>query len=112
VVFDRIEPAYERYVAAPRPSTMEMWTLRHRTRQIARGKTLRIILPEEALVRWTADDWRTHGDVDAQPSGLPSISFVDLPTSQLPAGAVVEFAIYWRGSQQWNAGNSRVEVVG
>ena len=36
VVFDRIEPAYQRYVAAPVLSRYEIWSFRHQTRQIAR----------------------------------------------------------------------------
>jgi glucoamylase len=112
VVFDRIEPAYLRYVSAPRPSTIEIWTLRHRTRRMARGKTLRVLLQHDGVVRWTADHWRTFSDSDANVSGLPSIWFVDLPTSALPAGAAVEFTIFWRASEQWHGENFGIRVVG
>jgi glucoamylase len=111
VVFDRIEPAYQRYVIAPRTNTTEMWSLRHRTRRIARGKTLRVILPADAVVRWTADNWRTQNDVDAQPSGLPSIWFTDLPTSEMPRATVVEFTFFRRDTQSWHGENARVEIV-
>jgi glucoamylase len=44
-VFDRIEPAFERYVVGgKRDSASEIWTFRHRTRRVPAGRTLRLIL--------------------------------------------------------------------
>jgi glucoamylase len=111
VVFDRIESAYERYVAAPVPSTIEMWSLRHRTRRIAAGKTLRVILQADAVVRWSADGWTTVNDVSVLGSGLPLIWFADLATSELAAGTVVEFTLFWREEQSWAGENYTVEIV-
>ncbi len=111
VVFDRIEPAYQRYVAAPVQSTIEMWSLRHQTRRIAAGKTLRIILEAPATVRWTADAWQNFEDAAVEPSGLPGIWFVDLPTSQLAAAATAEFTLFWREPARWQGRNFQVQIA-
>jgi glucoamylase len=42
VCFDRVEPAFRRYVANPVTSRHEIWSLRHQLRQMPRGKTLRV----------------------------------------------------------------------
>src|SRR5881296_3799899 len=44
VCFDRVEPAFQRYVVNPVQSRHEIWNLRHPLRRMARGKILRIIL--------------------------------------------------------------------
>ncbi|MGI8821278.1 MAG: glycoside hydrolase family 15 protein [Chthoniobacterales bacterium] len=111
VVFDRIEPAYQRYVVAPGPNRFEMWTLRQRTRRVAAGRTLRVIVAAEAIVRWTADEWKTPNETEAGASGLPSLWFADLPTRDLPAGAVVEFTFFWREEARWEGENFRVQIV-
>ena len=57
VCFDRVEPAFQRYVANPVPSRYEIWTLRHPLRRVSRGKILRIILAAEATIVWSTDGW-------------------------------------------------------
>src|SRR6266487_3767152 len=44
VCFDRVEPAYQRYVVNPVGNRYEIWSLRHPLRRISRSKILRIIL--------------------------------------------------------------------
>src|SRR5262245_65651955 len=53
VCFDRVEAAFQRYVADPVKSRHEIWSLRHPTQRVARGKILRIILAEEATIVWS-----------------------------------------------------------
>ena len=65
VCFDRVEPAFQRYVANPVQSRHEIWTLRHPLRRVPRGKTLRIILAAEATIVWSTDGWYT-------PRGAPT----------------------------------------
>src|SRR5258706_1384538 len=59
VCFDRIEPAFQRYVAHPVKSRHEIWSLRHPLWRIPRGKISRMILAAEATVVWSTDGW-TH----------------------------------------------------
>src|SRR5208337_246742 len=65
VCFDRVEPAFQRYVANPAPSRHEFWLFRHPLRRMPHGKTLRIIVPAEAAVVWSADHWASTNKVDA-----------------------------------------------
>ena len=61
VCFDRVEPAFQRYVVNPAQSRHEFWLFRHQLRQMLQGKTLRMIVSAEATVVWSADQWaNTH----------------------------------------------------
>src|SRR5438552_2136950 len=57
VCFDRVEPAYHRYVVNPAQSRYEIWTLRHPLQRVSRGKILRIILGAEATIVWSTGNW-------------------------------------------------------
>ena len=111
VVFDRIEPAHHRYVAEPVESRHEMWTLRHRTRRILRGKVLRLVLAAPAQVSWTADQWESAHDRETAASGLSALHFVDLPTGELPAGSMIEWTFRWLEDDRWEGCNFRAEIV-
>jgi glucoamylase len=111
VCFDRVEPAHERYVRAPHPHSHEMWTLRHQTRRIPTGKTLRLVLPAPVTCRWTADVWATQTDAAAIESGLPGLWHMDLPTVELPAGSVIEWTFHWLEDDRWEGCNFRAEIV-
>ena len=108
VVFDRVEPAYQRYVAQPVPSGHEIWSFRHQTRHIPRKKTLRLLTEAPAIVRWSSDAWRNVHDSQTRLSGLPNLFFVDLPTETLPAAAVIEFTFRWPEAEKWEGQNFRV----
>jgi glucoamylase len=111
VAFDRIEPAHHRYVVKPVESRCEMWTFRHRTRRIARGKYLRLILAAPAQVRWTADQWESAQDRETAASGLSALHFVDLPTGKLPAGSMIEWTFRWLEDDRWEGCDFRAEIV-
>src|SRR4029077_7030057 len=64
VCFDRVEPAYQRYVVNPVSSRHEIWTPRHRLKRMPRGKILRIVLAAEATVVWSRDHWATASQFD------------------------------------------------
>ena len=90
-VFDRIEPAFDRYVVGgKRDSACEIWTFRHRTRRVPAGRTLRLILQTSATVHWTTDQWANTGKGDTAAAALGDLHFFDLPTAELPAGAHAE----------------------
>jgi len=110
VGFDRVEPAWQRYVVHPVPSRHEFWSLRHPVRQIAAGKTLRLILDREADLIWTDDNWTTtHQSPSARPGAL-NLWFVDLPVTKLPAGRVVEFTAFWKNEHRWEGKNWRITI--
>lgn len=111
VVFDRIEPAYQRYVVQGAKSSHEVWTFRHQTRRIPEGKTLRFILGAPAAVIASGDGWKTVRTGETRPSGLPELYFADLPTAELKAGAVMEFTFRWRVGDKWEGRNFSVVIV-
>jgi glucoamylase len=112
VCFDRVELAFERYVVNPVQSRHEIWSLRHPLRRMPRGKILRIILPAEAIIVWSTDDWaRTNKSKTANESGL-NLWFVDFPTEDWPVGKTFTFTCFWERDQRWQGQNWQVEVYG
>src|SRR5437660_11078554 len=110
VFFDRIEPAFQRYVVNPKQSRHEIWSLRHRLQRVSRGKILRMILAAEATIVWSTDDWaRTNRSDTAHESGL-NLWFADFPTSECPAGWAFTFTSFWKRDQRWEGRHWQVSV--
>src|SRR6266700_3485999 len=110
VCFDRVEPAFQRYVVNPVQSRHEIWSLRHRLQRVSRGKILRIILAAEATIVWSTDDWaRTNQSDTTHESGL-NLWFADFPTAEWPAGSVFTFTSFWKRDQRWEGRNWQVSV--
>ena len=89
VCFDRVEPAFQRYVVNPVQSRHEIWSLRHPLRRMARGKILRIILPAEATIVWSTDGWARTNRSDTTLESELNLSFADFPTAEWPVGSVI-----------------------
>lgn len=111
VCFDRIEPAYQRYVVHPVRHQHEMWSTHHPIRHMADGHTLRLILEADAAILWTTDGWVSSHDSDSTPVSVLRISNADLPTHGCPAGNCIEFTFFWKGTQQWEGRNYAVTVL-
>jgi glucoamylase len=111
VCFDRVEPAFQRYVANPVPSRHEIWNLRHPLRHMVRGKILRIVLSEPATIVWSTDEWAqtNHSDTEHQ-TGL-NLWFVDLQSAELKAGSAMAFTIFWKNAQRWEGRNWQVNIL-
>lgn len=111
VCFDRIEPAFQRYVANPAQSVHEIWSVRHPMRRMHRGKTLRIILAAEATVVWSTDAWGHVNNADtAHESGL-NLWFLDIATRDWTPGTVFSFTLYWKRDQHWQGRNWDVSIL-
>ena len=111
VCFDRVEPAYQRYVVNPVQSRYEIWTLRHPLRRIPHGKILRIILAADATITWSMDNWaRTNKAETIQQNGL-NLSFADFPTADLPHGSAFAFTFFWKRDQRWEGRNWQIDVL-
>ncbi len=111
VCFDRVEPAFQRYVANPVPSRHEIWSLRHQLRKVPRGKILRIILASEATVVWSADGWAHTNKTDTDHEGNLNLWFADFPTADLTAGSLIEFTLFWKREQRWEGSDWQVKVL-
>ncbi|MEY3898835.1 MAG: hypothetical protein RLZZ214_4357 [Verrucomicrobiota bacterium] len=108
VCFDRIEPAFQRYVANPVRSLHEIWSFRHPLRRVPRGKTLRIIMSEDATVHWSSDGWQNTLSGEAIKNDSLKLWFVDLPTATLDGE--IEFTFFWKDAARWEGRNFPVEV--
>jgi len=111
VCFDRIEPAFQRYVVNPVQSRHEIWSLRHPLRRVSQGKILRILVAAEATIVWSTDNWaRTNRTETIHESGL-NLWFADFPTAELPVGSVIAFTCFWKRDQRWEGRNWQVNVL-
>jgi len=108
--FDRVEPAFQRYVVNPVRSRCEIWSLRHPLRRMPRGKILRIILGEEATLVWSTDGWVSTNQSDTTHEVGLNLWFADFPTAEWPGGSVMEFTCFWKGGQRWEGRNWQVTV--
>jgi glucoamylase len=111
VCFDRVEPAFQRYVVNPAQSRYEIWSLRCPIRRMPRGKILRIILAAEATVVWSNDNWaHTNRSETAHQSEL-NLWFADFPTGNWPTNSIFAFTCVWEGEQRWEGRNWQVSVL-
>lgn len=111
VCFDRIEAAYQRYVASPVKSRYEIWSLRHPLRSVSRGKTLRIITPALGTLVWSIDAWSETSTTEVSYQPELKLWFADFPTRKWPSGAVFEFTCFWEVEQRWQGHNWNVKIV-
>ena len=112
VCFDRIDPAYQRYVLNPLPNRREIWGFRYQLRSMPVGQTLRIVVAAQATVVWSADNWTNTNKSETGTTDALSLWFVDLPTEGFPSGSVVEFTFFWEAAQRWEGRNWQVQVQG
>lgn len=111
VCFDRIEPAYQRYVAQPQPCMHEIWCARYPLRQMRHGMILRVIAPAEATLVWTIDNWAHAQHTDLVGEGLLNLWFTDLPSAEWPSGTVIEFTFSWRKDCHWEGRNWQINIL-
>ena len=110
VCFDRVEPAFQRYVAKPKQSRHEIWSFRHPIRRMPHGKILRIILGAEATIVWTANQWASTNKTETTNQSALNLWFADFTTKDLPADSVIEFTIFWKDEQRWEGKNHAVAI--
>jgi glucoamylase len=110
VCFDRVEPAYQRYVVNPVQSRYEIWTLRHPLQRVMRGKILRIILAVEATIVWSTDNWAGTNQSQTLHQSELDLWFADFPTADLPDGSVFAFTFFWKRDQRREDRSWQVDV--
>ena len=112
VCFDRVEPAFQRYVVNPVKNPREMWSVRHPIRQMAAGKLLRLIITADVTIVWSVDNWATTQKTEPAHIKVLDLWFADLPTESRPEGSVVEFTFFWKEAQRWESKNYSIVVGG
>ena len=110
VCFDRVEPAYQRYVVDVVKHVHEMWSHHHSIRCMSAGHMLRLIIAADASIFWSADDWASTNQTNAIPLAALNLWFADLPTEACPEGTVIQFAFSWKANQRDKDGNYSVTV--
>ena len=110
--FDRIEPAFQRYVVNPVASRHEIWSFRHPLRRMSPGKILRLIVAADATIVWSANDWASTSKADATHISALNLWFADLPTENCAGGSAIEFTFFWKEAQRWEGRNYSVAVSG
>ena len=111
VCFDRIEPAFQRYVEHPVKSRHEIWSLRHPLRRMPRGKILRMILAAEATIVWSTDGWTHTNQSDTTLESGLNLWFADFSTAKWSADSVITFTFFWKRDQRWEGRNWQVSIV-
>lgn len=112
ICFDRVEPAFQRYVVNPGRSRYEIWTFRHQLRRMSHGRILRIIVAAGAIIVWSANDWASTNRADMTNNSELNLWFADLPTENCPGCLVIEFTFFWKEVQRWEGRNYSVAVSG
>jgi glucoamylase len=110
VCFDRVEPAFQRYVADPVASRHEIWSFRHPLRRMSHGKTLRLIITADATILWSTNGWTSTSKVETTHISALSVWFADLPTADCPDGSVIEFTFFWKDAQRQEGRNYSVDL--
>jgi glucoamylase len=111
VPFDRVEPAFQRYVARKVKSRHEFWSFQHRLRRMPQGKTLRLVTLARADVVWSSTGWREVHSAGMTQDATLGLWFADLSTAKVPAGARIEFTFFWKEAQRWEGRNFETAVI-
>jgi glucoamylase len=110
VVFDRIEPVWQRYSVDRRQvRSLEIWKPNRQPAAVAPGTPLRIQAGLPFVLHWTLDDWQTAADTPATPTRL-GIHYVDLPVRPEQT-APIRFTFYWTREHRWEGKDYAVAVA-
>ena len=97
---DVVQPAYRRYVQGATSAPAFIWSHAHQIQGFVAGRSVKLQLPAQALVHWTADRWLTQNEVETHDTNL-GVWVADLPTGIMRPGAAMEwtaeYADAWEG---------------
>jgi glucoamylase len=110
VPFDRIEPAFQRYVVNHPKNRHQIWSAHHPIRHMPAGQILRLILAVEAIITWSVDGWASTTKSDTTHLNPLNVWFADLPTGKCLAGSVIEFTFFWTQAARWEGKNYSVAI--
>jgi glucoamylase len=85
-----------------------MWSPRLRPARIPKGKALRFVLPEPALIHWGHDGWKEAADLRTEDCGLAHVAM--LPAERLAAFATLEFTLDWPVEQRWAGQDFQITI--
>lgn len=108
-VFDRIDPVYERYCQFCEKKSIEIFKLRRRIDQLARGSTMRVIAEKRFRLVWSSDGWKTVQSTDSRYVGFAG-AFADVDP-QLQQDGVLSFTLYWPDENRWEGRNFDLRIT-
>ena len=108
-IFDQPSQTVQRYVERNTPAEYFNWRFNNKPRTMPRGKKLRILLMDAAMVHWSFDNWQSRHDDYTKDSGW-TLEHCDLPTEKLDSGRQVLFTFRWRSSARWEERDFSVVV--
>lgn len=106
-VFDLIPEVANRYAKTKPEARVEYWLHKHPIRQARRNCSLRICAAEPFCLHWSHGGEAAWRDSDSSPTAF-DVHFCDLDEHTLEAG--VEFTFLWKGTNQWEGRNYRVQT--
>ncbi len=110
-IFNRPPQTVERYLVKNATSDLITWRFNSKVRAMPTGRTLRLETLDTAVVRWSADGWRTAHEAPTRDTTL-GVHVADLPTSSLDGGTLIAFRFYWPQPARWEGTEFAVEIDG
>jgi glucoamylase len=107
-IFDRIDAAYDRYVAGNgQRHAMEVWKGNRQVPAAPAGMLLRVQASAPFLLHWTSDEWQHATDTRSRAAGV-GIEFVDivLPHQNAP----IRFTFLWVEEHRWEGKDYQVDI--
>lgn len=107
-VYDTPFYTVQRYLKEKNNSPYLSWRFSNKLDRIPAGKSLRIEVLADAMVRWTMDNGKTSRDSDMRDTTL-GVYIADIP-GPLKAGEQISFTFYWKDARRWEGSDFTVTV--
>ena len=109
-VFDMPSQTVQRYQIDKVKAQYKIWRFNHKIRAVPRGVKFRIEALSPMTVHWSGDSWKSTHDTRAIDTGI-GIYIVDIDTTDLPPGGMIDFTFYWPQADKWETTNYSVAVT-
>lgn len=108
-IFDISSHTEERYIEKQTKSLHDVWRFAWPCESVSREKIFRIELTTAAMVRWTADNWESHYDVETRDTNL-GIHLVDIDLKEVK-GDELQFTFFWKDAGHWENKNYQTKII-
>ena len=109
-VFDMSPHTMRRYLGKKQTARCRPWREDCPTAGVLAGQALRLDLPQESIVRYTRDDWKTQVDVATSDTGL-GLHVAELPTAGMAPGGKLVFTWRRKADGLWRGKDFETQVV-
>ena len=109
-VFDMPPHTMRRYLAKKPTARCRPWREDCPAAKVLAGQTLRLDLPDESIVRYTRDNWKTQADVGTSDKGL-GLHVAELPTVGMEPGSNLVFTWRRKTDGVWRGQDFEARVI-